>query len=182
MHRWVLVITIVITVVMLTTPSSATQILHRSLEELGSDSQLVVQGRVTDVRSYWNEAHTKILTETRVDVDRQFKGSGDDTIAVVQMGGVVDDVRMTVSGALAWRPGEEVVLFLEDSLPQTYRVAGFSQGKFAVERDRNGEVFVRRPLLGVPLVNAKDADREMRLSLDELLRRTLNIREEGGQR
>ena len=43
----------------------ATQIVQKSFGDLGRDAELVVQGRVTAVQSYWNESKTKILTETQ---------------------------------------------------------------------------------------------------------------------
>jgi hypothetical protein len=54
---------------------------------------------------------------------------------------------MTAHGALAWRRGEDVLLFLEPAAPGTYQVAGFSQGKYTIERDpRSGKAFVRHAL------------------------------------
>jgi hypothetical protein len=56
----------------------------------------------------------------------------------------VDNVRMTVHGALQWSEGEEVVLFLEPFDAGRYQVSGFTQGKFVVERDpRTGETYVQ---------------------------------------
>jgi len=122
----------------------ATQVLFRSPRQLGVESALVVQGRVTSVQSYWNPSRTKILTETRVAVDETFKGTRAGVVTVMQLGGVVDNVRMTVHGALQWHEGEEVVLFLEPFDPGRYQVSGFTQGKFNVERDpRTGDAYVR---------------------------------------
>jgi hypothetical protein len=124
--------------------ANATQVLYRTPQQLGADAQLIVDGRVTAVRSYWNDAGSKIITETTVEVTGTHKGGPRSTVAVVQLGGVVGNVRQTVHGALQWRPGEEVLLFLEDAMPGTYQVAGFSQGKYHIERDRRGRRFVRQ--------------------------------------
>lgn len=135
--------------IFLASPARSTQVQYRSVEDLGAESALVVRGEVTGTRAYWNDAHTRILTETTVSVSERYKGSGPGELRLVQMGGVLDGVRMTVAGALAWEPGESVVLFLEDSLPGRYRVTGFSQGKYRVERDpRTGEEFVLQDGLG----------------------------------
>lgn len=121
----------------------ATQIPYRSIESLGAESPVVVRGAVRDVRTYWNDTRTRILTEVTVRVSDRYKGAPAGELRIVQMGGVLDGVRMTVAGALEWSRGDEVVLFLEDSLPGRYRVAGFSQGRFDVRRDpRSGEEFV----------------------------------------
>lgn len=136
----------------------ATQVLYRTPQELGKESVLVVQGRVSGVESYWNDTHTKILTEARISVDASFKGEGGRSLRIVQLGGVVGNVRMTVHGAIQWHPGAEVVLFLEPSLPGTYQVTGFTQGKFDIERDpETGLAYVRRPAQdGVQLVGRPD--------------------------
>ncbi len=123
----------------------ATQILLRSPRELGDASSLVVQARVVSTRSFWNASHSKILTGIELAVERGFKGNAPTKVQVVQLGGVVDGVRMHVAGSLSWHRGEELLLFLENARGNTYRVAGFSQGKFLVERAGDGTIFVRRP-------------------------------------
>ena len=55
---------------------------------------------------------------------------------------------MTVPGALQWRADEEVLLFLEPYKAGAYHVAGFSQGKFKIERD---------PVSGAPFVKGREA-------------------------
>jgi hypothetical protein len=126
----------------------ATQIVYKSPEQMGQESSLVVRGRVASVESYWNAKHTKIFTRTRVAVDETYKGAPAGMVDVVQLGGVVDGVRVTVQGAVTWRHNEEVVLFLEPYQAGSYHVAGFSQGKFEVERDPDtGKSFVRRPAM-----------------------------------
>ncbi|RJR29502.1 MAG: hypothetical protein C4574_03495 [Candidatus Latescibacterota bacterium] len=121
----------------------ATQLMRMTARDLGAESSLVVRGSVSEVRSDWNATHTKIFTETTIKVAETFKGSGAPLIRVVQIGGVAGTVRMTAHGALQWRPGEEVLLFLELGRGGAYRVTGFSQGKLAVERDPvTGEAFI----------------------------------------
>ena len=114
-------------------------------------------------------------TEVSVRVSERYKGAAPAEVRIVQMGGVLDGVRMTVAGALEWAPGEEVVVFLEDSLPGRYRVAGFTQGKFAVQRDPNtGEEYVVQAGLGnVELVGATRALAPGRMPLSELITEAL---------
>jgi len=166
--------------------AGATQVLYQSLDQLGQNSSAVVQGKVAGLRSYWNENHTKIFTETTITVDEVFKGQPGGTVRVVQLGGTVDNIRVTAHGALQWRQGEEIVLFLEETSIDTYQVAGFSQGKFQIERDpRTGAVSVMRPSLsGAELVGGpgdKSIDGEFqKMSLekfmDEALREGTPIR------
>lgn len=129
------------------TSAVATQVIQRTPKELAQESQLVVDGKVSSVRSYWNDDHSKILTEAVVAVGSTYKGGAASTVRVVQLGGVVGNVRMTAQGALQWKKGEEVLLFLEPSVPGAFQVAGFSQGKYLIERDpRTGKAFVKHAL------------------------------------
>jgi hypothetical protein len=124
--------------------ADATQVVSKSATQLGSESASVVSGKVPGVRSFWNEKHTKIYTEVVVAVDETYKGTSKRTVRLLQLGGTVEPVKMTVHGALQWRVEEEVLLFLEP-YQDAYHVSGFSQGKFPIERDkRTGEPFIRR--------------------------------------
>ena len=135
----------------------ATEVEYVSPRQMGNESVLVVRGKVASVRSFWNDAHTKIFTETVIQVDETYKGQEAGEVRVVQMGGVVDNMQMHVYGALSWHRGEEVLLYLDRMDVDRYRVAGFSQGRFHIERDpASGEPFIRRPaeegaeILGAP--------------------------------
>jgi len=161
--------------------AGATQIRYRSVEQLGAQSSTVVSGTVIGSRSFWNDTHTKIFTETQIEVDAAYKGARTASVSILQLGGVVDGLRVTVSGALYWRDGEEVLLFLEPYDNGTYQVSGFSQGKFHVERDPDtGERFVRRPeLQGAEILGAPDANgmtvstRVDKVALDKFVQRAL---------
>lgn len=159
MNRLTLVIGVSVLALALLAPvADATQVLYRTAQELGADAALVVDGRVTNVRSYWNDTGTKIITEATVNVAGTHKGNAPATVAVVQLGGVVGNVRQTVHGALQWQPGEEVLLFLDAALPGTYQVSGFSQGKYRIERDDRGRAFVQQIVPdGAELVGAPGA-------------------------
>ena len=168
--------------VLVATASSAlaTTIISRTPEELAQQSALVVDGTVRAVRSYWNDDHSKILTEATVAVDGTYKGKGGSQVRVLQLGGVVGNVRMTAHGALAWQPGEEVLLFLESSTADAYQVAGFSQGKYTIERDRSGRAFVRQAMpadtkAGGPAATqgAPSAATTERVALEQFLNRVL---------
>lgn len=160
----------------------ATQIAYRSPQDLGEQSTLVVRGRVQGVESYWNPKHTKIFTRTRISVDETYKGDARPVIDLVQMGGIVGNVKVTVQGALQWRVGEEVLLFVEPYDAASYRLSGFSQGKFTIERDRaTGIAYIDAPaaegvsLLGVPAPQkASRAPLEQRATLEQFVSQALD--------
>jgi len=139
--------------------ASATLVEYLSPRQLGAQSELVVRGRVQSSESYWNEKHTKIFTRTHIAVDQTYKGIAPSTVEVVQIGGIVGPIKVTVHGALRWRPGDEVLLFAEPVDASSYRVSGFSQGRFSIERNpETGEPFIRAPRSeGVQLLGAPSA-------------------------
>ncbi len=158
---------IVCTVGAFATCALATQVIHRTPKELAQESALVVDGRVASVRSYWNDDRSKIFTEATVSVGSTYKGTAPASLRIVQLGGVVGNVRMTAHGAVEWKKGEEVLLFLEPSTPGAFQVAGFSQGKYLVERDvRNGRAYVKHAL---PVDAAKAGGPSLASSADEQL-------------
>jgi hypothetical protein len=160
-------------------PADATQVLYRTPQQLGGQSELVIRGRVESSESYWNEQHTKIFTRTRIAVDEAYKGIAPATVDIVQLGGIVGSMKVTVHGALRWRVGDEVLLFAEAYDAESYRVSGFSQGRFSVERDlKTGEAFIRTPRMeGVKLLGAPpegEARTEARgVPLDEFVAQAL---------
>jgi hypothetical protein len=170
--------------------SKATQILYQTPQQLGEQSSLVVRGKVTSTRSFWNDQRTKVFTETQIAVDETYKGGDVATLRVVQLGGVVDNIRVTVSGALQWIPGEEVLLFVEPYRADTYQVSGFSQGKFNVKRDPlTGKAFIQRPALeGVEIMGAPSADGMTKASkvedvpLEVFVNQALGDSDKGGSR
>ena len=134
--------------ILLGSPAHATQVVYQNPQQLGQQSTLVVRGKVATVESYWNADRTKIFTRTLITIDETYKGAAAGSVEVTQLGGVVDGVRVTVHGAVVWRPDQEVVVFLEPYKANGYHVTGFSQGKFDVERDPDsGLPFVRRPTI-----------------------------------
>ncbi len=159
----------------------ATQVEFVSPKQMGEECALVVRGKVAGVRSFWNGAHTKIFTETVIQVDETYKGGAVGTARVLQLGGVVDHVRVNVHGALIWHPGEEVLVFLDRMDGGDYRVAGFSQGKFNIERDPvTGEATIKRPALeGAEVFGAPSTGEKVmgtgpvRMPLDEFVNHAL---------
>lgn len=137
--------------------ADATQIVHRTPQQMGTQADLVVTGKVAGVQSFWNANHTKIFTETTIEVDQTFKGSAPRLVKILQLGGRVDNIKVNVAGALKWASGEEVLLFLEPYTPGSYQVSGFSQGKFNITADPiTGRKSINYPEMdGVQLIDSQ---------------------------
>lgn len=134
----------------------ASQVRHLDTDELTQTSNDIVIGHVESTRSYWNAAHTKILTDVGVRIERSLKGGGGETLVLTQLGGEVDGVRTTVLGGPLFAPGEDVLLFVWRDPSGRGQVNGLSQGKFEIRRDAaTGRQFVSRSLPGLGVRDAR---------------------------
>lgn len=108
----------------------------------------VVEGRVVDVQSSWDTAHTAIWTTATVRVEGAIRGQTQPgaTLRVKEVGGSVDEYTITAEGFPTFRPGEDVVLLLRpwDDEAGVYRVWGYGRGMFVVDRAEGREPSARR--------------------------------------
>jgi hypothetical protein len=121
-----------------------------SLADMVSQSDVIAIGNCVDTRSTWVDG--SLVTLATVSVSETLKGDGSQTLTVVLPGGIDANRKIPVSmsypGAPRLTPGENAFLFLtvDASLGNNYIVAGFSQGKFSIVNDDNGEPMVSRDL------------------------------------
>lgn len=121
-----------------------------SLEDMVTQSDVIAIGNCTDIRSMWVDQ--SLVTLATVSVSESLKGNETSSLTVALPGGVDANrqfpIAMTYPGAPRITPGENVFLFLTSSseVAGSYTVAGFSQGKFSIVTDENGEQVVSRDL------------------------------------
>jgi len=121
-----------------------------SLEDMAIQSDVIAIGNVVDTKSVWVDR--SLVTLATVSVGEALKGSETGNLTVVLPGGVDANrkfpVAMSYPGAPRLTPGEDVFLFLNASsdVGGGYTVAGFSQGKFSIVTDEDGEQSVSRDL------------------------------------
>lgn len=143
---------------------AATTARRLSNEELADTADIIVIGRVTDVRAVWENPRT-LVTLATVSVSERLKGEAGDTISVAIPGGADANrrfpVAVTYAGAPQMRNGEDVFLFLgrDEELSSGLTVLGFSQGKFSIVDDGKGGKAVSRDLTQVTLVGGTGAVR-----------------------
>jgi hypothetical protein len=131
---------------LLALPALATTMLRMDVPDLTRASAMVVRGKVVRQQSRWSRDGMRIVTDVDVAVQEAVKGrSGASVVRLVQPGGEVGDIGQRVSGVASFRPGEEVVLFLERRQEGVYQLTGMAQGKYRVERSADG-----RTALAVP--------------------------------
>ena len=112
-----------------------------STESLTRESDLVVEGVVERVESYWSSDGKQILSSATVSVLETVRGGGNRTIVRVEyLGGEVGDIGMGVSDIRPFKQGEQMLLFLKqrrvDHKGEVHELVGLSQGMYSVGKDR----------------------------------------------
>jgi hypothetical protein len=121
-----------------------------SIADMTDRSDLIAIGTCVDTKSVWVDR--TLMTLATVSVGETLKGSELGTIAVALPGGIDANrrfpVEMSYPGAPRITPGEDVFLFLTANreVGGSYTVTGFSQGKFSIVKDEDGQNFVTRDL------------------------------------
>ncbi len=94
-------------------PAGASTFRRSSLEGLVAGNETIVVGEVLEAHSYWNEAHSFILTDATLKVEEVLKGSRiGRELTVTLMGGTVDGRTALIAGGATLLPGSSYVLFL----------------------------------------------------------------------
>src|SRR5262245_52601581 len=125
----------------------ATVVVPADFSEMVAGSQIVVQGRVVDVRSQMVGDRRTIESVVTIAVADAIKGDPGATVYVRVPGGQVGRYRRFMVGAPAFRAGEEVVLFLTGRPPAIPMPFGLSQGVYRVSRGVDGRPLVAAPVL-----------------------------------
>lgn len=121
-----------------------------SLEEMVNQSDVIAIGNCVNTQSAWVDG--SLVTMATVSVSETLKGSASESVTVVLPGGIDANRKIPVSmsypGAPSLTPGENAFLFLTAApeFGNNYTVAGFSQGKFSIVNDEDGEPMVSRDL------------------------------------
>lgn len=111
----------------------ATTLTRLRLEDLAQESTAVARLRCLGAESFWENG--EIWTETRFEVLEREKGLLPGIITIRLLGGSAQHLHSRVDGVPAFRPGEEVYLFLWGREGEPYRVLGWSQGTFRISRN-----------------------------------------------
>lgn len=122
-------------------PLSASTFIAMDEGELLASSQAVVHGKVLDVRSFWNEDRTVIVSEARVLVDDLLAGQAPNVVVVKTFGGQVGDFGVVAHGFPSFQAGAEVLLYLAAD-GEDYRVTGYRLGQYRIRDTAKGRLAV----------------------------------------
>ncbi len=120
-----------------TRSASATTVVELSVADLVSMSTLVVAGTPLESRSLWEDSSggrgRRIVTYTRVRVDKVIDGEPKGDVWVRTLGGQVDDIGQHVDGEAVLSPKRPAMLFLRGLLDGTHGVVGMAQGQYPLD-------------------------------------------------
>lgn len=122
-------------------PLSASTFIAMDETELVASSQAVVQGKVLDVRSFWNEDRTAIVSEARVLVEDLVAGDAPSVVVVRTFGGQVGDYAIVAHGFPTFEAGADVLLFLAAD-GDDFRVNGYRLGHYRIRDTAKGRLAV----------------------------------------
>jgi len=126
----------------------ATVLLPAEFREVVAGSQIIVYGRVADVRPEWSDDRSRIDTIVTLEAGTYLKGGPGEAVTFRVPGGQIGRYRNVMIGAPQFQTGEEVVLFLSSAGPAVAHVFGLSQGVYRVRLDtRTGQRMVIPPVL-----------------------------------
>jgi len=134
--RWISVLMALGVGVLLARVSQASLVMALDTTELTKRADHIAVADVVSVQSAWDQAHKKIYTTIDLSVVESWKGGMQPAshITVVQPGGTVGDIAMTVFGMSHFTPGERTLVFLRGT-PTAAGVVGMAQGKRPMLRD-----------------------------------------------
>jgi hypothetical protein len=126
----------------------ATVLVPAEFREIVAGSQIIVYGRIADVRPEWSGDRRRIDTVVTVQAGSYLKGGPASLVTFRVPGGQIGRYKNVMIGAPEFQPGEEAVLFLRAEGPSMAHVFGLSQGVFRVRVDaRSGRRLVLPPVL-----------------------------------
>ncbi len=122
-------------------PAAASTFLQVSHEDLVTQAEAVVQGRVVEVSSFWNREGTAIMTEAVLEVEDTILGPDRSHVRLITFGGEAGGYVIVAHGFPTFQKGQRLLVFLEPTRANedgAHRVLAYRQGEFEIRKDRQG--------------------------------------------
>jgi hypothetical protein len=143
-HKLAFVLLLAVLHASIATTGSATTLERMSVAKMTQNAQLVVRAQCLANSVAWDGG--EIWTFTSFEVEDSWKGAPSGAaqqVTVRLLGGSVGNLTSTVSGVPRFRPGEEVILFLQPTARGDFSIVRWVQGTFRIHRDtRSGAEIV----------------------------------------
>lgn len=134
------------------TPITAQATISRAVkfDEKVEHAASIVVGRIVSQQSSWDAGRQRILTYSKIAVEKTLKGSPAQEVTIVTPGGTVGDIAQDYVGIPRFHTGDENVVFVRQTGAGP-TVLYFEQGAYRVEKNSSGERIVT-PLVSSPVL------------------------------
>jgi hypothetical protein len=151
-HRTALAIAAVLSLVPMTAQATISRAVK--FDEKVEQAASIVVGRIVSQESSWDASRQRILTRSKIAVEKTLKGSPASEITIVTPGGTVGDIAQDYVGVPRFQTGDENVVFVrETSVGPT--VLYFDQGAYRVDKNSSGERMVTPLVSSTVLVDVE---------------------------
>jgi hypothetical protein len=111
----------------------ATTLQKLSFDRLIGEADLIIKGRVEELKARQVSDRRSMITIVTVSIERQFKGPQVSSVTIEQPGGSLGDIAQGVPGLPEFSSGEEVIVFLKRQRGGAFNIVGGKQGKFTAK-------------------------------------------------
>lgn len=132
MRRWLPALLLVL---LFAARTPATTLLPMYLDDLTTQSQTVVYGRVVASRVEWDAAHRWIFTIYTIEPKQYLKGNLGSSFELREPGGERDGIAMKIAGVPRFDVGQDAVLFIWTGPHGYHQVTSFGQGAVTIRTD-----------------------------------------------
>jgi hypothetical protein len=117
-------------------PALGTSVVQMDVPGLSQNANIILEGRVTNIRSAWNSTRDQIYTYVTVNVTEVIAGQAvTGPMELRFLGGAVDNIAMVIADSPSFVVGERVLLFLQNEEQLYFPFVGMSQGKLFFRTD-----------------------------------------------
>jgi len=113
------------------------------LDQLVTSASQIIVGEVVSKNAAWDASHRRILSTIEVKTEECWKGAAKELVTIVQPGGTVGEIEMTVHGMPKFTVGERLLLFLRGN--SQFQVVGMSEGKRPLSWDAESKQWLVEP-------------------------------------
>jgi hypothetical protein len=138
------------------TPITAQATISRAVkfDEKVEHAASIVVGRIVSQQSSWDAGRQRILTYSKIAVEKTLKGSPAQEVTIVTPGGTVGDIAQDYVGIPRFHTGDENVVFVRQTGAGP-TVLYFEQGAYRVEKNSSGERIVTPLVSSAVLVDVQ---------------------------
>lgn len=140
---FVVVLGLLISLGVLVSSASATVMKHADLPRLVEISDIIVQGKVTEKDTYFDDDQQRVVTDVTVEVERNYHGAEGDKVVFQQWRGEYDGEFHAIPGDASFEKGEEVVVFLHTGDDGDVALSALGQSKYEVLRNADQTLVTR---------------------------------------